>query len=205
MKKILFAMALAAAVLVSCDEQKPAENIAPSEQKSKLEEVAQDVMDEYPASEFNEFFDLAGEFYETYGENYNWDPFLEYCENKGKQIFVSDDATSVCEFLLEFADLNGLLTLGENGASCVDYEGTKMVFSLGGNNYETEVSTEGNEVKAVYSYTEEGEEYLFDVDVPEKLNVVIKKNGADPSSYLDLLRLCLQRHLGRHLRARRCT
>lgn len=179
MKKILFAMALAAAVLVSCDEQKPAENIAPSEQKSKLEEVAQDVMDEYPASEFNEFFDLAGEFYETYGENYNWDPFLEYCENKGEQIFVSDDATSVCEFLLEFADLNGLLILGENGASCVDYEGTKMVFSLGGNNYETEVSTEGNEVKAVYSYTEEGKEYLFDVDVPEKLNVVIKKNGAD--------------------------
>lgn len=184
MKKILFAMALAAAVLVSCDEQKPAENIAPSEQKSKLEDVAQEAMDEYPATEFEEFFDLAEQFNEQYGENYNWDQFLEYCEAKGEQIFVYNDATSVCEFLLEFANLNGLLTLGETGASCVEYDGTKMVFSLGADKYEVEVTTAGEEVEAVYSYADEYDEYLYDVLVPEQLNVVVKKNGSDYAKVL---------------------
>ena len=186
MKKILFAMALAAAVLVSCDEQKPAENIAPSEQKSKLEEIAQDAMDEYPASEFDEFADLADQFYEKYGESYDWEPFLKYCGEKGEQIFVYNEETAVCEFLLEFAKLGGLLTLGETGASCEEYDGSKMVFSLGADEYEVVVTAAGKEVNAVYPYTDEerGDEYLFDVLVPEQLNVVVKKNGSDYAKVL---------------------
>lgn len=204
----------------------PMEELKPSAQKTKLEEVAEALMDEYPAAEFEEFFELSGKFYEKYIEStiskddgnsyeYNWDPFFDYCEQKGEEMFFftnneTEKNGELCrewtmEGFLEFAQFNGMLVLGENGATCEEYDGTKMVFTIDGVEYVVEIKASGNTVKAMYTfkdvyggesyiggdYDEDGywvdeyavihyeDTYHFEVLVPEKINATLTKNGAD--------------------------
>ena len=206
----------------------PIEKLEPSAQKKKLEDVAEALMDEYPASEFEEFFELTSKFsekyldgtYDDYGTyyGYDWDEFYEYCEEKGEEMFFFKDEETkkngetcykwTVEGFLEFSQFNGMLILGENGATCQDYDGTRMVFTLDGNEYQADIKASGNGVKAVYTYEDiYGSEnwdgyydeetgywvdnyvfvhyedtYHFEVIVPEKITATVKKNGADYAS-----------------------
>lgn len=242
MKKTLILIAAAIFTLTSCDDLlknnkeqgneetpgviekpeqggKPTEELAPSAQKVKLEEVAEALMDEYPATEFEDFFSLADRFSEKYLENVSdqyWDQFYDYCEARGEEMFFFTDKESEkngeiyrswsVEGLLEFSKINGILTLGESSATCNEYDGTKMVFTLDGKEYIVEIKALGKEVKAIYTleqvyghesyvngyYDEDkgywvdeyvmihyNDNYDFEVLVPEKISMVITKNGAD--------------------------
>ena len=196
----------------------PMETLEPSAQKKKLEDVAEALMDEYPASEFEEFFELSAKFCEKYLDGYDWDAFYEYCEEKGEEMFFyTEEETEkngetcykwTTEGFLEFSQFNGMLVLGENAATCKDYDGTRMVFTLDGDEYQADIKASGNGVKAVYTYEDiygyenwDGyydEEtgywvdnyvfvhyentYDFEVTVPEKINITLTKNGADYAS-----------------------
>lgn len=227
MKKIFILMAIAVFAFASCDGlkksegdtpgviEKPENNgeameqLKPSEQKVKLEEVAENLMDEYPAGEFEDFFKLASRFGEKYFEeasNSYWDAFDDYWEERGESIYHEEFEeiekhggiykTWSTEIFLEFAQLDCLLTLGETSASCTDYNGTKMVFSLDGAEYVVEIEASGNTVTAeydfedIYGYEDYYEDmmvhvknsYHFEVLVPEKINVRITKNGSEYAS-----------------------
>lgn len=203
------------------DDKDPIAVLTPDEQKVKLEEVAENLMDEYPATEFEEFFKLADSFAETYFDNVSdqyWDPFFEYCEERGEDMFFFEEKEEEkngeihrswnMEAFLEFSDFHGLLTLGTTSATCEDYDGTKMVFSIGNDNYVVELTASGKVATAVYTYEdiygyedyngywdEQNEcwvdeyvmvhgkdRYHFEVDVPEKINLSITKNGKDFAS-----------------------
>lgn len=247
MKKIAFVMA-AMLAFISCDEignltgdkgndkengkdenssiiedsgldKGPTKELEPSAQKVKLETVAEALMDEYPASGFEDFFLLADRFSKTYFEDVNdyyWDPFFEYCEEKGEDMFLfsyeeEDNGdlhyTYNMECFLEFSKVKGLLTLGSTSATCEDYDGTKMVFSLGNDDYVVELKASGKEDKAYYSFEDiygseqwDGEydengywqdkyvmvhyenNYKIEVMVPEKINMTVTKNGKDFAS-----------------------
>lgn len=198
---------------------KPGDKVlSPDEQKVKLEEIAENFMNEYPAAEFEEFFKLADKFAETYLDNVSdeyWDPFFEYCEERGEDMFFYEEKEEEkngeihrswnTEAFLEFSQLKGLLTLGATSATCEDYDGTKMVFSLGKDKYIAELITSGKTTTAIYTYEsiygyedyngywdEQNEywvdehvmvhtkdRYHFEVEVPEKINVSVTKNGKD--------------------------
>lgn len=197
------------------------EVLTPDDQKLKLEEVAENFMDEYPAAEFEEFFSLADKFADTYLDNVNesyWDPFFEYCEERGEEMFFFEDKEEKkngeihrswnMEAFLEFSDIHGLLTLGATSATCEDYDGTKVVFSLGKDNYVVELNASGKTTEAVYTYeniygyedyngywdeqngywvddyvmVHSKNHYYFEVQVPEKINLTVTKNGKDFAS-----------------------
>ena len=241
MKKILIFMAAASLLLTSCDdffknqvEEKPndqienpdnngdpMEELTPNEQKARLEEVAENLMAEYPAGDFDQFFKMVSRFNEKYFESVNdqyWDSFFEYCEEKGEEMFFfSEDESEKngeiyyswnVEAFLEFSDLHGILTLGEQSASCKDYDGTKVVFSLDGNDYVAEMKASGKTETAIYRHEdiygyenydgyydyENGywvdnyvmvhynDSFYFEVSVPEKVNITLTKNGKDYAS-----------------------
>ena len=142
----------------------PTEELAPSAQKTKLEEVAKNLMDQYPSEEFKEFFELISKFDEKYFEEANstyWDSFYEYCEEKGEEMFFyttneeeqdGEYYISInAEAFLEFAQFKGKLTLGETSATVVDYDGTMVEFTLDGKQYVATLKTSGASEKVMFT------------------------------------------------------
>lgn len=192
--------------------------LEPSAQKVRLETIAENVMDTYPADDFKDLFSLIEKFYVTYFEDVNeyyWDPLFNYCEERGEEMFFYTEEESAkggatyinltTEGFLEFSQLHGLITLGANSMTCEDYDGTKMVFDLDGDSYVVEVTPSGKTTTAKYTYNDVwggeyndgywdeesdmwiddyvvihyNDKYQFEVEVPEKIDAVITKNGSD--------------------------
>lgn len=207
MKKILFIFG-AMALLTACpqinkeDPDSPSDPMTPDEVKERLELVAQDLMDEYPAETFEDFIELSSLFAEKYFDyDYDWDDFYEYCEEKGEGMYKFtenewyEDGTDYYEYtdeiLIMLSDIQGKLTLGENSAKCSDYDGLKVIFTLNGNDYEADVTFSGKKTTAYYSFTNvygdndpyygnpyhnEGT-YKIKVEVPEKVTIKVTENG----------------------------
>ena len=233
MKKLSLLMLIAVAALTSCDKIKkdedtpvsntgaPIKELLPAEQKVKLEQIANNLMDEYPATEFEEFFQLAESFSETYLYNVSdqyWEPFFDFCEEREEEMFFYKEEESEkngniyykwnVQAFLEFSQLQGLLTLGSTSLTCQDYDGTKMIFSLGKDNYVVELAASGKTTTAKYTYEDiygyedyqgyydestgywvdkyvmvhYNDNYQFEVKVPEKIKLSITKNQNDFAS-----------------------
>ena len=91
MKKIFLLLA-AVGIFAACTEKTGTESkkpLTPEEQKVKIEQVAQELMDKYPAETFEDFFVLSKRFGEKYfSYDYNWDEFYTYCEEKGEDMYT---------------------------------------------------------------------------------------------------------------------
>ena len=234
MKKFFIMMLAMSSVFTSCDELfkdkedegivspvpdgPPTSELEPDAQKARLETVAENFMDECAPADFEEFFDLSSKFGRKYidgkGDEY-WEPFFEFCEERGEEMFIPSESEKEkngekyyywsIEAMLEFSQLHGNLTLGETSATCRDYNGTKVTFTLDGKEYVAEMTTSGKTEKAIYTFediygreeytgyydpntgywTSEyvmvhyNDKYQFEVLVPEKVAVTLKRNGAD--------------------------
>lgn len=198
MKRFILLLGLTL-VVTACPElqdKTPADPLSPSEQKVRLETLAEDMVNTYPAREFDEFFDLSNDFVEKYFDNYyDWDEFYEYCEQKGEDMSVweedswYDDGVEYSEItyevLVRLSDLQGMLTLGEYSAECSDYDGLKVLFSLNGNDYEATLEFSGKKTTAYYTYEDEYDDGYYnekyshsvEVEVPEKIHLTITENG----------------------------
>ena len=182
--------------------------LAPEDQKVRIEQVAQDLMDKYPAEVFEDFFDLSSRFAEKYLEgDYDWDDFYEYCEDKGEGMYEDtedewyengvDYYEYTIDILVMLSDIQGKLMLGSNSAKCSDYDGLKVLFTLDGKDYEADVTFSGKKTTAYYSYKDvygrtdsyygndyhnEGT-YNIQVEVPEKVSIKITEDG---KSFVDV-------------------
>lgn len=195
MKRILSfgGLALCAMLtLASCDEQKPATpeetpdtpatpedpsqsdkptaELAPDEQKTKLESVATKVMDTCPANEFKKFADLGEKLGNSVyvSEDYDWGTIEDWFEDQLETAYKEDIEISfskgvstrnnVTEILILMSNHTGLFTLTENGLQISDYDGgTKAVFSLEGKNYEAEIRGEGKVTEAHFLIEDKSE------------------------------------------------
>lgn len=139
--------------------------LEPDQQKVRLEEIAENLMDEYPSEDFKDLFSLADRFSERYLENVSdnyWDPVFDYCEERGEELFFYTESESTAgkniyrkyntEAFLEFSHFHGQITLGQYSATCEDYDGTRMVFDLGNDSYVVEIAPSGKTTKAIYTF-----------------------------------------------------
>ena len=200
---------LSAAVLTACPKVDPddpnPDPLRPEQIQEKLENTANDLMNQYPARKFEKLTNLATRFSEEFieNDNYDWDDVIDYCDDKGESIFTEDLNTRYegnntyydwyTAYIIELSDLNGKITLGSYSASCVDYDGTQVAFSLDGKNYVAKLTPSGKTTTAIYDYEDiygrediYGDEYYhyddkyhFEIEVPEKITVKITENGQD--------------------------
>lgn len=203
MKKIVLLLATTF-LLVACTKPvpQPIDPLSPDVVKERLEQVAEDIMDEYPANDFEKFFDLSSKFVEKYfSEDYDWEDFYEYYEEKEDDFYsFTDDewyengvnyGKYTEDYLIRLSDIRGKLNLGNSSATCSDYDGLKVLFTLEGNNYEADVTFSGRKTTAYYSYKDvwgrndsyydyyyrNEDIYNIEVEVPEKVTVQITENG----------------------------
>lgn len=192
MKKIFLLLA-AVGIFAACTEKTGTESkkpLTPEEQKVKMEQVAQELMDKYPAETFENFFGLSKRFGEKYfGYDYDWDEFYMYCEEKGEDMYTyfedydyeNDVYVSTTDLMIMLSDLNGKIVLGPNSASCSDDKGLTVEFELDGKDYAAELSFSGKKTLVHYSYFEAGsyyeDRYNIEVEVPETITVKITENG----------------------------
>lgn len=192
----------------------------PDEQKVKLEHVAENLMEVYPSTGFEDLMDLSVAFSERYldGE-YDWEPVFEYCEDRGYEMFFEEEDVSEKNgdiyyswsllSLIEMSDLYGKIVLGPTSATCQDYDGTEMVFTLDGNEYVVDMSCSGKTTvvkytfEDIYGYHKDGyyddngywvddyvmvhynDKYEFEVEVPENIVITVTENG-DEFAMIDL-------------------
>lgn len=197
---LIVSLALTMIVFTACpkaDPDKPANPISPEGQKEILEDVAEDFMNQYPSSQFDKLAKLASRFSEVYIDNayYNWDAFEEYCESKEDDVIIYEEDIryegsrtyydTYTTSLLQLSLLNCKLVLGQNSASCQDYNGTQVEFSLDGKDYVVKLVTSGKTMTVVQEWEEEdsyyntiyNDSYHVEVQIPENLSVTITENG----------------------------
>lgn len=173
-------------LFASCDKPENKKSpLTPDEQKVKIEQVAEDLMDMYSADVFEDYFKLTKLFGETYFDyDYDWDDFYEYCEEKGEKIYNedwSDRDGYTTDVLFLLSDLQGKIVFGPRSVSCSDYKGLAAEFSLDGKDYVAEVTFPGKKTTVDFSYTEEGyyydDTYNVKIEIPETVKVKITENG----------------------------
>lgn len=146
------------------DNKEPViDELTPDEQKSRLEKIANNLMNEYPARGFDDLMELGLAFGEEYLESdYDWDPFFEFCEDRGYEIFFEEENRTEVNgevhydwsllALMEMSDLKGKIVLGSSSVSCTDYDGTQMIFTLDGKEYVAEMTYSGKVTTLKYTF-----------------------------------------------------
>lgn len=183
MKKTLFLALLLGFALTSCGElnknsgenvdnpfldDEPTEELQPDEQKTKLESVANKLMQECSHSDWNDLSKLAEDFSKKFcTEDYDFDAFYEWYDVEFGKAFKEEDSETISngkkyssyyiEVLILLSNHKGLFTFGDKGVTVTDYDGTKAAFSLNGKNYEATIRQEGKITEAVYVYTYKGQ------------------------------------------------
>lgn len=159
--------------------------LTPDEQKVKIEQVAEELMDIYSSDVFEDYLKLVESFGETYFDyDYDWDDFYEYCEEKGEKIYDEDWSERdgyTTDILFLLSDLQGKIVFGPRSVKCSDYNGLRAEFSLDGKDYVADVTFSGKKISVDYSYTEEGyyydDTYNVKIEIPETVKVKITENG----------------------------
>lgn len=150
------------------EKDEPTAELKPSEQKVKLQEVGQEIMDMCPASEFETLSAIAESFANSVyaSEDYDWGTVEEWFETELDDAYSSEEKVTVsdgtrttewiADALILMSDHTGLFTLTEDGVVISDYAGgTKAVCTLNGKTYEAEITSEGKVTNAIYAYTYE--------------------------------------------------
>ena len=175
MKKNLIPL-LGITLAISCDNAAlNGEKLSPDAQKEKLEATARMVMEECPASDFQEFSDFADFLTDQYFENQDYD--LSAFENRYEELyntfFSTKDNHGV--LVLVLAQCTGEFAFGEKAATYTPSDKlTLKIADEQGRNYLVELKTSG-EVKTIENY--DIDELDITLKVPEKIEVLITRNG----------------------------
>ena len=134
MKRILFALAFAGLLLASCNKDKgPVEGPAlkPEEQKTKIEETAQHLMETVNAQEFQDLAKTVGTFIDRFYIDYDEDGFADVqkaFEKMYEETNYLKENGSVLEVYYNYmlANFQGKVTLGKDKATFSEYNGTMI-------------------------------------------------------------------------------
>ena len=183
MKKILFIATVACLSLAACEEvgngegngditdnpilsDKPTTSLQPSEQKVKLESVAQNFMSECSPEDFEKISNIADAFVEKFGvEGYDLSQFYNWINSQYETAWKGDyEATTSggtvnvnesYDLLFLIANHKGHFHFEENGVT-VDslYNGLKATCTINANNYEAVIEQSGKVTNAIYTLTD---------------------------------------------------
>ena len=183
MKKILFIATVACLSLAACEEvgngegngditdnpilsDKPTTSLQPSEQKVKLESVAQNFMSECSPEDFEKISNIADAFVEKFGvEGYDLSQFYNWINSQYETAWKGDyEATTSggtvnvnesYDLLFLIANHTGHFHFEENGVT-VDslYNGLKATCTINANNYEAVIEQSGKVTNAIYTLTD---------------------------------------------------
>lgn len=222
MKKIIWASLIAMMSFVACDEVKQGgddpdqdyeqdfEPITQNGFKVKLEDAAEQFMNEFPASEYEELASTVAGMVEycsdTFGgPDYDLSALEEVYEERYDKFFseefVSETVTSY-SFLFLLSECKGHLEFGKNGVTYRDSKDTSAEFTDGDGVVWTLSIIPSGSTRRVFlgefcdvwygwdydpslgeSVEREYEDYYdITIEIPEKLTVELKKNGRDYAS-----------------------
>ena len=162
------------------DNPTPDGNLQPSEQKVKISEVGQKLIDKVPSSEWEAYAELANDFANSVyvSDDYDWGKVEDWFYDGMEEAYVEERTLKISsnqytnEFITEvvilMANHTGLFTCTENGVTISDYDGTKAVFSLNGKSYEAEIKSSGKVTQAVYPWNSRDEYESYDYFDPAK-------------------------------------
>lgn len=155
-------------------------DLQPSEQKEKIAEVGQDLLDMAPASEWEDYVELVDDFANSFymSEDYDWGSIFDWVDEEADEVYKENCKLTkngntyteewTYELILLMANHTGLFTCTEDGVTFSEYNGTKAVFYLNGNTYAAEIKSSGKVTEAKYVWQETYEwmdNYYYD---PEK-------------------------------------
>lgn len=183
MKRYFFLIAIAAMAFASCDELSNSKNggniggndqqdivgpgvvptppLSPDQQKTKLADVAEDIMDLCPSNDFEHLVSIAEDFMEYFEDrDYDLSELYEWVENQEDKVNKETGSTTVkgnkvtndytWEVIAYLSNHEALFNFGADKVTVSKYNGTKATFTLNGKKYEAEIKTQGNVTKAVY-------------------------------------------------------
>ncbi len=199
MKKLFLASLFVMMSLVACDKinQKGNTPLNVDEQKMKFVTVADDLMNELAATEFEDLMRTVSDLYlsceSTFAsDTYDVSALESVFEERYDAIYSYEELnqyTTRESYMLLLSNLKGKITFGKNAATFQNADNTVIEYTdTDGVNWTAELTPVGN-VQNVYlgefvdswyngSYTRE--EYIrITISVPEKLVVALKKNGTD--------------------------
>ena len=199
MKKLFLASLFVMMSLVACDKinQKGNTPLNMDEQKMKFVTVADDLMNELAATEFEDVMRTVSDLYlsceSTFAsDTYDVSALESVFEERYDAIYSYEELnqyTTRESYMLLLSNLKGKITFGKNAATFQNADNTVIEYTdTDGVNWTAELTPIGN-VQNVYlgefvdswyngSYTRE--EYIrITISVPEKLVVALKKNGTD--------------------------
>lgn len=199
MKKLFLASLFVMMSLVACDKinQKGNTPLNVDEQKMKFVTVADDLMNELAATEFEDVMRTVSDLYlsceSTFAsDTYDVSALESVFEERYDAIYSYEELnqyTTRESYMLLLSNLKGKITFGKNAATFQNADNTVIEYTdTDGVNWTAELTPVGN-VQNVYlgefvdswyngSYTRE--EYIrITISVPEKLVVALKKNGTD--------------------------
>lgn len=194
MKKIFFLLIISVLAFAACDGLgKKGKPLSPDQQKDRMEQIANDLMAELSATHFEEMVktisDLSLSIENTFeSESYDWSALEDVFEERYDSIFSYEELNqyeSTSTYMLLFSQIKGHVTLGANAASYKNADNTVVEYKDDkGISWQAELTPKGT-VKDVYlgEFIDEGYSYTdyinVTVSVPERLEVSLKKNGAD--------------------------
>jgi hypothetical protein len=199
MKKLFLASLFVMMSLVACDKINQNGNtpLNVDEQKMKFVTVADDLMNELAATEFEDVMRTVSDLYlsceSTFAsDTYDVSALESVFEERYDAIYSYEELnqyTTRESYMLLLSNLKGKITFGKNAATFQNADNTVIEYTdTDGVNWTAELTPVGN-VQNVYlgefvdswyngSYTRE--EYIrITISVPEKLVVALKKNGTD--------------------------
>lgn len=192
MKRILIALAFAGLFLASCNKENgPVEGPAlkPEEQKTKIEETAQHLMETVNAQEFQDLAKTVGTFADRFYLDYDEDGFADVQEELEKmfeEIYYQKENGSVLEIYYNYmlANLQGKVTLGKDKATFSEYNGTMIEWTDEQNDtWTAELKQVGNVREFALNPVEitkaepESAKVFIKIGIPEKLTVKAAVNG----------------------------
>ena len=196
MKRILFALAFAGLLLASCNKDKgPVEGPAlkPEEQKTKIEETAQHLMETVNAQEFQDLAKTVGTFIDRFYIDYDEDGFADVqkaFEKMYEEINYLKENGSVLEVYYNYmlANFQGKVTLGKDKATFSEYNGTMIEWTDEQNDtWTAELKQVGTVSEFALNPVEipmdtkraepESAKVFIKIGIPEKLTVKAAVNG----------------------------
>ena len=195
MKKIFYAVALIIMMSMSCEKQ-PGRPIAPDDQKAKLEDVANDLMTEFSADNYEDLAkiveDICDYGFNDFSDDYDWSDLEDALEEKVDKLYSMEelpgDVVSHTVLIL-MSECNGHVTMGKNKATYKSADDARLFVETDDAEWEIILKPVGK-VKEMYlgefmehnydweTGTVYEEYYDITVEVPESLVLQINRNGS---------------------------
>lgn len=171
-----------------------------TQQKKKLDQVAQKLMEVFPATEYEDIVEMSAELTAHcdryfYDEEYNWDELEQALGEIGESLYDEKQTSEnkwTYTYSLFFSNCTGVVTMEKNRARYKESSESKLIIKdVNGNDWEISIVPMGlrkvylGEIISVYNddyYDEYTEVYDVTVEIPSNLSCIVKKNGKDFAS-----------------------